>query len=720
MTVSAALAALLCACGGGGGNAASSTAAQPTVVVAVNEQPQAAAAPQALPTPITLTVRASGTLAANVGPLVELRIDGTVIGTTEVRSAELADYSFSVPSLSAGSKVDVVYTNDAVINGENRNLVVAYLQAGNTVVLPSTPGAIYDQGTGAAARDGVNIGPGQNQMGTAGALRLSWPTAASPASVLQIQFAAARLLQQASFGPTPAQINRVVDLGAAAWLDEQMALPFSPELVKHVQTKYDLGPDWRGGGHRYSQIWVSERFWALAATGPDQLRRRMAWSLHQILMASQTDSNIWDHARAYAHYVDTLNRLAFGNYRELLEEIALSPVMGIYLSHIRNRKEDTSAGRQPDENFARELMQLFTIGLVELNLDGTPKRDASGRTIATYNNDDVMALAKVFTGWSWGLPDSQLTDANFRRGGPEYAALQDLRVDVQRMKAYPGQHSTAEKRLFAGKPPAVTIRANTGAAESLRIALDTVFNHPNVGPFLGRQLIQRLVTSNPSPAYVARVAAAFNNNGLGVRGDLAAVLRAVLLDAEARDTPTSADFGKLLEPVLRVSQWMRAFDATSVTGEFMMGYDFDAVGQRPLFSASVFSYYRPGYVPPNTAFAARAATAPEFQIVNESTSAAWVNMAEAMSGAGLGWTGSSQDVASNYAALASLSASGHVLGMVDQVNLLLFAGRMSATLRLAILDAVSGVGGTDSASHTYRARVAVFMALAAPEYLVQR
>ena len=165
---------------------------------------------------------------------------------------------------------------------------------------------------------------------------------------------------------------------------------------------------------------------------------------------------------------------------------------------------------------------------------------------------------------------------------------------------------------------------------------------------------------------------------------------------------------------------MRAFDARSVTGEYMLGYDFDAVGQRALFSASVFSYYRPGYVPPNTAFAARGATAPEFQIVNESTSAAWVNMAEAMSGAGLGWTGSSQDVASNYSALAVLSAAGQVQGMVDEINLLLFAGRMSSALRQAILDAVAGVGGTDSASHTYRARVAVFMALAAPEYLVQR
>jgi hypothetical protein len=195
---------------------------------------------------------------------------------------------------------------------------------------------------------------------------------------------------------------------------------------------------------------------------------------------------------------------------------------------------------------------------------------------------------------------------------------------------------------------------------------------------------------------------------------------AILLDAEARNNTPPADFGKLRDPVLRVAQWARAFGATSASGEFMMAYELDSLSQRPMHSPSVFSYYRPGYVPPNTAFAARAATAPEFQLVNESTTAVWVNLAEAMSDAGLGWTGSARDVSGHYEALATLAASGNLAALFDNINLLLFAGRMSPELHQAMRDAVAGVGGSDSTSQLNRARVAVFLALASPEYLVQR
>jgi uncharacterized protein (DUF1800 family) len=418
--------------------------------------------------------------------------------------------------------------------------------------------------------------------------------------------------------------------------------------------------------------------------------------------------------------VDMLNKHAFGNYRTILEEIALSPSMGIFLSHIRNRKEDPALGRLPDENFARELMQLFSIGLQELNLDGSLKLGTGGQPIETYNNDDVMALAKVFTGWSWGLPNSQLTESNFRNYWPDYSVAGDQRVDLQRMKAYPLQHSDSEKRFFSGKPRAVSIPVETPAADALRVTLDALFNHPNVGPSVARQMIQRLVTSAPSPAYVARVATVFNGNGAGVRGDMAAVVRAVLLDAEAQTPRLQPGFGKLRDPILRVSQWIRAFDAGSVTGEFMMSGDLDNVSQRPFSPASVFSYYRPGYVPPNSGFAVRNATAPEFQIVNESTAANWVNKAQAMAGNGLGWTGSVNDVRSLYTVQADLAAAGNMTQMLDQLNLLLFAGRMSPELRQAVLDGVGGVGGVDAASHLNRARVAVFLALASPEYTAPR
>jgi uncharacterized protein (DUF1800 family) len=253
----------------------------------------------------------------------------------------------------------------------------------------------------------------------------------------------------------------------------------------------------------------------------------------------------------------------------------------------------------------------------------------------------------------------------------------------------------------------------------VRLALDALFNHPNVGPFIGRQLIQRLVTSHPSNAYVARVAGVFNNNGSGVRGDLGAVVRAILLDVEATNPPAGS-IGKLREPVLRVAHWMRSFGATSTSGQFMMAFELDAQGQRALHAPSVFGYYRPGFVPPNTAFSANRITVPEFQIVNESTTALWVNTALAMAGSGLGWTDTGNDVKANLQPLADLSAAGDVDGLIERLNLLLYAGGMSASLKQDLLESVTSVFGNDAASHMNRARVALFIALASPEYMVQR
>jgi uncharacterized protein (DUF1800 family) len=373
----------------------------------------------------------------------------------------------------------------------------------------------------------------------------------------------------------------------------------------------------------------------------------------------------------------------------------------------------------PDENFAREVMQLFSIGLVELNPDGTPKLDAGGDPVETYSNVDVGGLAKIFTGWSWGFPDNQLTESRFRWGWPDYKVTGDQGIDLQRMKSYPGQFSTAAVQLFTGKPHAVSIPEGGTAQTRLKLALDGLFKHPNIGPFIGRQLIQQLVTSQPSPAYVARVAAVFANNGRGVRGDLGAVVKAVLMDAEARNAPT-ADFGKLREPVLRVTQWMRAFGAQSVSGQYMMAYELDNVAQRALAAPSVFGWFRPGYVPPGTRFAARNATAPEFQIVNESTTAAWVNRVESMVGSGMGWTGSVTDVSAALATQTAFMTKGNLEGLVQNLNLLLFAGGMSPALRQDLLDAVGGVNGTDAASHLNRARIAIYVAMASPEFLAQR
>jgi uncharacterized protein (DUF1800 family) len=665
-----------------------------------------------------LTVRARATLYNNVGPVMALRINGTQVSTTEVKSATYADHTFQLAApLAAGAKIDVVFTNDAGGGGADRNLYVAYLKAGSTTLLPSTPGTTYDRGAGTKAFDGLDVIAGQGEMYWSGALRLTWPgaTVAAPSAR---KLDAVRLLQQASFGPTAASIDSLAATTKAVWIDQQIALPWAASFVPYVDGKFALGTDYRPPGSKYSNNWPAHRFWATAATANDQLRRRVAFALHEIFVVSTADSNLYYHGRAYANYVDLLNKHAFGNYRNLIEDIALSPVMGIYLSHMRNPKEDPVTGRMPDENFARELMQLFTIGLHELNPDGTVQVRSDGKPIETYGNADVMALAKVFTGWSWGFPDNELTTNNFRWGNPDYSVAKDRRIDLQRMKNYPGQHSTAEKKLFAGKPWGLTIPANGTPDSDLRIALDTLFNHPNVGPFIGRQLIQRLVTSNPSPAYVGRVAAAFNNNGRGVRGDMAAVVRAILLDTEARATPAAA--AKLREPALRVTHWMRAFGATSTSGEYTLGGDLDALGQRVFAPTSVFSYFRPGYLPAGTALAAAGATAPEFQIVNEGSTAAWVNLARNMAGSGIGWTVNTPELVSPMSTPISLVSTGDVGALIEHLNLLLFAGTMSAELKFDILDAVSGVAGSDAGSHAWRARIALFMALASAEYLVQK
>jgi uncharacterized protein (DUF1800 family) len=724
---------LLGACGGGGGEAETESAVSAPAPAApvTPETPAAPDTPASPPTePVVtapvpkqplLVVRARADVAGGIGAQMEVRLDGQLLGTASVDSSNPADYSFTPPAvLATGARIDITFTNDGVVGTEDRNLYVHYVSDGDRFLLPNTASAVVDKGVGAAAFDGANTVAGQSGLYWAASLRLQWP-AAPTATDQTARFAASRLLQQGSFGPTTADIDRVVRLGAAGWVDEQLALPHQPVFVTEVQQRYARGEAWRPpNGASYSNQWPAQRFWANVVQAPDQLRRRTAFALHHMLMVSTADSNLYHHTRAYAQYLDTLNQHAFGNYRDLIEAIALSPAMGIYLSHMRNQPEDTASGRTPDENFARELMQLFSIGLLELNTDGSLKRNASGQPIETYGNADVMALAKVFTGWSWGFPDNELTANNFRWKSPSLAtAAGDTQVDLLPMKPYPGQHSTAAKPLFAGKAWAVTIPANTGARESLRIALDTLANHPNVGPFVGRQLIQRLVTSDPSPAYVARVAAVFNDNGRGVRGDLGAVVRAILLDAEARTTPAT-DPGKLREPVLRMAHWMRAFGASSVSGEFQSSYEGQSLQQQVLSAASVFGYFRPGYVPPNTTLSAAGRTAPEFQLVNETTVAQWMNLAQQMATSGLGWANNARDVTTSYPALTALTTNGDLDGLLAHLDLLLYAGRMPASVRADIAESVAGVAGQTAADHLNRARVAVFAAVSAPEYLVQR
>ena len=525
---------------------------------------------------------------------------------------------------------------------------------------------------------------------------------------------AARFLAQATFGPTDADIDRLMAIGYSAWIDQQFAAPGSGTH----QAFFDAAA--AAGDANDKEVVAS--FWKQALTGQDQLRQRMAYALSQIFVISLADGDVDNHDRAVAAWLDMLARHSFGNFRNLLQDVALSPLMGIYLSHIANQKADPVTGRVPDENFAREVMQLFTIGLVELNPDGTVRKGADGAALETYTPADVSGLAKVFTGWSWACPDFPHKNC-FLRGSHNNRSDPDRALKP--MVAYPLFHS-AEAKAFLG----TTIPAQTSAADSLRVALDRLAAHANVGPFIGRQLIQRFTTSNPSPAYVAAVARAFANNGSGVRGDLKAVLKAVLMHPEARLVNDQS--GKVREPVLRLSAFVRAFGHRSVSGT----YDIEltdnpgtALGQAPLHAPSVFNFYRPGYVAPGTQGAARNLVAPEMQIANETSVAGYVNFMRDSIAHGVGFPAgaglSRRDLQADYS--AELALATHVPALVERVATRLTYGALGAARRAEVAGAVAGItvpaaNGRNQAQidKALRSRVhaAILLTVAAPEFVV--
>lgn len=526
---------------------------------------------------------------------------------------------------------------------------------------------------------------------------------------------ASRFLIQATNGPTDATISQVRAAGYGEWIDQQIATPAPPSHLSDVDARLAAARQTNPAA-LLSAIDFYSSYWRQAVTGPDQLRQRMKLALSEIFVISLADSSI--DVRGAASYYDMLGANAFGNFRTLLEQVTLHPQMGIYLTWLGNQKEDPATGRKPDENYAREVMQLMTIGLYELNQDGTVKTDAQGRPIPTYTADDISGLAKVLTGYSYYSPNPSAT--TFRGAG----LPSDARV--RSMIPYAAFHSTSAKTFLGRTIPA---SATADPAGDLKIALDTLYNHPNVGPFIGKQLIQRLVTSNPSPAYVSRVAAVFNNNGKGVRGDMGAVVKAILLDPEARGAQAANDvnYGKVREPIIRLANWARAFSTTSTSGEWLVGATNNntSLGQAPLTSPSVFNFFRPGYVAPNTRVGTAGLVAPELQIVDEVTVAGYLNTIQSTIDLGIGTTvNGARDVRSAYAAEVALANDAGAL--VDRVNLLLMAGKMSSTLRGRIVETVNSVpvpaaaGASQTNVLNLRVRLAVFMTMASPEYLVQR
>jgi uncharacterized protein (DUF1800 family) len=507
------------------------------------------------------------------------------------------------------------------------------------------------------------------------------------------QTEASRILSQATFGPNEAEISRLCSIGTSAWFNGQFAKPQAMHFV-YMNAAQNTLP----AGERINEDQFFETFWQQAVNGDDQLRQRVAFALSQIFVISYQNGTLAYNPRGVAHYYDMLGVYAFRNFRDLLEAVTLHPMMGNYLSALGNQK--TAGTRVPNENYAREIMQLFTIGLRQLNPDGT---NTTTPATETYTSDDIKGLAKVFTGWSWAGPD---------KSSSRFFGWQDSdpNRDWLPMQNYPNYHETLPKSFLG-----VTIPANISGEASLKIALDTLFNHPNVGPFIGRELIQRLVTSNPSPAYVGRVAAAFANNGHGVRGDMKAVIIAVLLDPEARAVPSSNNAGKLREPVIRLANWMRAFHATSSSGHFQMG-DLDdplyRLGQTPMRAPSVFNFFRPEYVPPNTSIALAHLLSPEMQITEEMSVTGYLNfMREAIQYG----TGISRDIKADYTAELALAGTPNLL--LDRINLLLMQNQMSPTLRGQILSAINSNPNNSRINRVY---LAIFLTMASPEYIVQK
>ncbi len=506
---------------------------------------------------------------------------------------------------------------------------------------------------------------------------------------------AARFLSQASPGATKAQITAMQAMSYSAWIDAQFALPRSQTNVDWLSSQGYGSTAYLGHADG-----LDNTVWRKFISSPDLLRQRITLALSEIFVVSIDGLNNYYPMFSVGYFLDVLEGDAFGNYRTLLFDVSRTTAMGTYLTFVGNQLANPITGSEPDENYAREIMQLFTIGLYNLNNDGSQVL-VNGAPVETYKQADVSGLARVFTGWYADTSGGEQTPSAFTRPMVQVNSLYE-----EGAKTFLGTTIPAGPKTLAG------------ALDSLNRALDTLFNHPNMPPFVCRQLIQRLVTSNPSPAYVNRVANAFINNGSGVRGDMKAVIRQILLDDEARNPfiSTTIAFGKLREPVVRFLNWARGWAATSASGAWNIGDLSSAangLGQSPMHSPSVFNFFRPGYVPTNSDLGKYNLNGPEFQITNESTVSGYVNfMQRAVSGQIL------TDLKPNYGTLTAIAANSGAL--LDEINLVLAAGELSAGTLTTLKAAIDTISADNDTGKLNRVYAALTLVLASPEYIVQK
>ena len=544
-----------------------------------------------------------------------------------------------------------------------------------------------------------------------------------------------RFLNQGSFGATEAEASRLIALGDSntaytRWIDAQVAKPASL-LLPALEAAYP-NPVPQGFNIGSLNAVRLETWFNNVVYGEDQLRQRVAFALSEIMVVSQVGA-LLNLPNATADFHDMLARNAFGNYRTLLEEVTLHPAMGVYLSMLGNQKAVTGTNLRPDENYAREMMQLFSIGLVELNTDGSNRLDASGQPIPTYNQEIIEGYARVFTGWKWACA-STVTTCTFANTRPQLAPATGYN-QVKPMQLFADQHETGTKRVLAYSGSTLTngtIPANQSGAQDLKDALDNVFNHPNVGPFISRQLIQKLVTSNPSPAYVQRVAEKFNNDGSGRRGNLEAVVRAILLDSEARGAATgtqAAYAGKLKEPLLRLTQLWRAYNARSASGKIGAARNFAGgaaavFGQAQGSSPSVFNFFSPFFAPSGE-IADAGRVAPEMQIATEYANTQIANFfwVQSLSRTQLATSLNADDMFINTTDELAIAADSEAL--VNRVAEKLLGGstQMSAALKSetkAQIERTAVPTTNPTTALATRTADAIYLIVTSPEFALQR
>jgi uncharacterized protein (DUF1800 family) len=495
--------------------------------------------------------------------------------------------------------------------------------------------------------------------------------------------AAARLLDQATFGPTLATIQGVQSIGLDAWITQQFNTPDTP-LVNIPSNPL---PAICASANTPINCEESE-WWQTVLTGPDQLRQRVAFALSELFVISSDSVD----AETITYYHNMLAQDAFTNFYTIMNDVTLSPGMGAYLNMLNSAK--APAGQIANENYPRELMQLFTIGLDMLNDDGSLQLDGNGNPIPTYTQDTVQAFAKAYTGWTYATSTGGVP-TKYPNPTPNYFAP---------MVAVESEHDTSAKTLLNG----AVLPAGQTAEQDLQGALTNIFNHSNVGPFVCKQLIQHLVTSTPSPAYVARISAVFADNGQGVRGDMQAVLRAILEDQEARagDTDPTYDGGHLREPMLWMTNFLRAvgFTNTDPNGSyFSLSNDSNNLSERPYRSGSVFNFFPPSYVIPQTTL-----NAPEFDLENTASAILRLSLADSLVNNKITGFTINLSATSPLGAIAA-SSPGQ---MVDTLGEIFMHGQMPSDMRNEIISAIGGLGTAQ------QVRVATYLVITSSQYKV--